>query len=189
MLRRTSALTASLLVLTAISSCAVGGGGEQTPPQASPSTENVDPALAVKNPKNLKSVTDACQLLTPEQRTALQVEGAPTQRQSEFNEPACEFSSSAFDTSLDVNTNAGGMTAAHERRDNFDNFEATEVAGYPAVKVNFSENLCNLAVGVSDTQSLHVYYLVISGGTPEMEDACGYASKIAAEAVKNIPAA
>ncbi|GAA3363378.1 DUF3558 domain-containing protein [Saccharopolyspora gregorii] len=188
MLKRTIVLTASLLVLTGVSSCAVGGGGEQSP-QAAPSEENVDPALAVKDPKDLKSVQDACQLLTSEQRTTLKIEGAPAPRDSEFKEPACEFDGSAFTTALDINTNAGGMTAAHERKDNFDNFEPTEVAGHPAVKVNFSDNLCNLAVGVSDTQSLHVYYALISGDSPEMEDTCGYASKIAAEAIKNIPPA
>ncbi|MEU6128332.1 DUF3558 domain-containing protein [Saccharopolyspora sp. NPDC047091] len=174
--------------MTAISSCALGEGGEQ-PSQAAPSTENIDPALAVRNPKDLKGVTDACQLLTPEQRTTLQIEGTPAQRDSEFKEPACEYDGSAFTAALDINTNSGGMTAAHERRSNFDNFEAAEVAGYPAVQVNFSKNLCNLAVGVSDTQSLHVFYSVISGGTPEMEDTCGYARKIAAEALQNIPPA
>ncbi|WP_258345502.1 DUF3558 domain-containing protein [Saccharopolyspora gregorii] len=188
MLRRTSVLAASFFAVTAISSCAVGGGGEQ-PPQAAPSKENVDPALAVQNPKNLKGVQDACQLLTAEQRAALQVDGQTEQADSEYQEPACDINGDVLNTSIAINTNHGGMTAAHARKDNFDNFEPTEVAGYPAVLVNFSDTLCTVAVGVSDTQSVDVYYAKNSGGTPEMDDACGYAEKIAAEVLKNIPPA
>ncbi|MBB5072114.1 DUF3558 family protein [Saccharopolyspora gloriosae] len=182
-------LTASLLMLTAISSCAVGGEGEQQPPQAAPSTENIDPALAVENPKNLKGVADACQLLTPEQRTALQVDGAPEQADSLYKEPACSMEGDMLTARIEINSNQGGMTATHERKDNFDNFEPTEVAGYPAALVNFSDSLCSVIVGVSDTQSVDVYYAMNSGGAPEMNDGCGYAKKIAAEVVQNIPAA
>ncbi|GAA3363376.1 hypothetical protein GCM10020366_55040 [Saccharopolyspora gregorii] len=188
MLRRCGLVAASFVALTAISSCALGEGGEQ-PSQAAPSTENIDPALAVRNPKDLKGVTDACQLLTAGQRAALQVDGQPEQADSEYQEPSCDISGDALSTSIAINTNHGGMTAAHARESNFDNFEPTEVAGYPAVLVNFSDTLCTVAVGVSDTQSVDVFYAKNSGGTPEMDDACGYAKKIAAEVLENIPPA
>lgn len=187
--RHTTALTAAFLMLTSISGCALGtGGGQQSAPGASDAPA-VAPALKVDAPKNLKGIADACQLLTPEQRAALQVDGEPEPEESQYKEPACNFAGDALTATISINSNFGGMTGTHERKDNFDNFAPTEVAGYPAAQVNFSDTLCTVMTGVSDEQSVDVYYAKNSGGTPEMDDPCGYAKKIAAEVIKNVPAA
>lgn len=190
-LRRTTALTASFFVLTTISACAVGqgGGGKQLEPSGS--QEAVDPALKVDSPKNLKGITDACQLLTPEQLNQLGADEPEIEPSTnpQYQEPSCDISSDALKITIDINTEHGGMTAANSRASNFENFEATEVDGYPAAQVNAAGNLCTILTGVADDQSIEIYYAKNSGGTPEMEDPCGYANKIPAEALKNIPPA
>lgn len=190
MLRRASVLTASLLMLTAASACSLGQSDAGKQP-TSPPSQPADPALQVSNPKNLTGVTDSCQLLTPQQLTELGAADPEIEPyvNEQYKEPSCDISSDAFDITVDINTEHGGMTAAHARKDNFENFAPTEVGEYPAVQVNFQGTVCTVATGISDDQSVEVFYAKNSGGTPEMDDPCGYAKKISAEAIKNIPAA
>ncbi|WP_243791518.1 DUF3558 domain-containing protein [Saccharopolyspora gloriosae] len=183
-------ITASLLALTAASACSVGesGGGQQPAP---PASDAVDPALKVESPKNLAGVSDSCQLLTAEQLSALGASGSEPKPSinDQYKEPTCNISNDAFDITVDINTKNGGMTAANARRDNFDNFAPTEVAGYPAAQINADSSVCTVAAGIADDQSIEVFYAKNAGGTPEMDDACGYAKKITAEVIKNIPSA
>lgn len=190
MLRRASVVTASFIALTAASACSVGESGEnqQSPP---PAPSAVDPALKVEEPRNLKEITDACQLLTPEQLTQLGAgDSEPTpSTNSQYQEPTCTISSDALDIIIDINTRNGGMAATYARKDNFELFAPTQVGSYPAAQINFAETQCTVATGIADDQSIEVLYAKNSGGTPEMDDSCGYAKKITTELIKNIPPA
>ncbi|GAA3363372.1 DUF3558 domain-containing protein [Saccharopolyspora gregorii] len=190
MLRRARITAVSLLALTSLSACAVGSNNPEEG-QSKPAPANgTDPALSVNNPKNLKGITDACQLLTPEQRTQL---GVSDDKDFEslindvYQEPSCEIFSDAYNAMIDINANNGGMAKLHAGKDKWDNFTPTEVAGYPAAQLDAQSILCRVHVGVADDQSLEVYYSKNAGGTPEMDDPCGFAEKIAVEALKNVP--
>lgn len=190
MLRRARMTTVSLLALTTLSACAVGGDPSAESQNGPAPRNGADPALAVDNPKNLKGIADACRLLTPDQRTQL---GVSDDRDFEsltndiYQEPSCEIFSHAYNAMIDINTNNGGMAKLHAGKGKWDNFTPTEVAGYPAVRLDAQSILCRVHVGIADDQSLEIYYSKNAGGTPEMDDPCGFAEKIAVEALKNVP--
>lgn len=191
MLRRASVLAASALVLAATSSCALNAGsGQESPQPAPPPAGNVDPALKVESPKNVSGISDACQLLTPEQRAALQIDGSPApQQKNDYGAPSCEFVGELTTVFVDINTGHGGISQTYSNKDSFDNFAPTEVTGYPAAQVDAASSLCTVMTGVADDQAIDIYFAKNSAQSPEMDDACGYAKKIAGEALKNVPAA
>ncbi|RKT83722.1 Protein of unknown function [Saccharopolyspora antimicrobica] len=141
----------------------------------------------VENPKNLKAVTNACDLLTPEQISQLGGGGQPEEDTSAYGETQCYWSGDAFAVGVAVNTTSGGPAKIHEAGSSRDNFEPTTVDGYPGARVDKQDILCRIELGVADDQSVEINYTKHSGGSPEMDDSCGFAEKIASETLKNIP--
>lgn len=185
MLRRVLTATSTLAVL-GISACS-GATPEPAPTPSAPPTTNVPSAPQVQNPKNLKSIADACQLLTPEQVATLGG-GAPAPDTSVYGESQCTWSNEAFATTVAINT-AGGPAKIFDSPESNDNFQPTQVGGYPAARIDAQSVVCRVEVGVAEDQSVEINYSKFGGTSPEMQDPCGYAEKIAGEAVKNIPAA
>lgn len=189
MLRRATVLATSVLAAVATSSCSLGaGGGQQSPQPAPPPAGNVDPALKVKSPKNIDGA-DACRMLTPEQRSALQIDGPPAPKKNEYGASGCEFVGDLTTVFVDVNTGHGGLSQIYSNKESFDNFAPAEVNGYPAAQINYSDALCTISTGVADTQAVEIYFAKNSAQSPEMNDPCGYAKKISGEVLKNLPAA
>lgn len=190
MLRQASVTAAIALALAALTSCSVGSGISTGPSPDSAPQQSVDPALRVTDPRDLTGVQDACTLLNPEQRTRVGAGDAEfTTTTNEYGNSTCEIFGDAFNAAVDIDTSHGGMTNLNSKKDNFDSFTPTEVSGYPAAELNAESTACKVSVGVADDQSIEVDFSKNSGGSPEMNDPCGYASKIVVEALRNIPPA
>jgi uncharacterized protein DUF3558 len=189
-LRRATLTAVSLLVVLGASACSPGGS--TTPPKTT-STESASTTSAapkVENPKNLKAITDACQLLTKDQVAQLGGDtGAqpPEESKSEYDESQCKWRSDAFTAYAAINTKFGGLAKIMEAAESSDNFKQTQVDGYQGARVDEQSNLCRIELAIADDQSLEINYFKNAGGTPEMNDPCSFAEKITSEALKNIP--
>ncbi|MCA1190233.1 MULTISPECIES: DUF3558 domain-containing protein [unclassified Saccharopolyspora] len=179
---------AAALALAALTSCSVGSGGTAETSSDPAPQQSVDPALRVTDPRDLTGVQDACTLLNPEQRTRLGAGDAEfTTTTNEYGNSTCEIFGDAFNAAVDIDTNHGGITNLNSKKDNFDSFTPTEVAGYPAAELNAESTACKVSVGIADDQSIEVDFSKNSGGSPEMNDPCGYAKTITNELLVNIP--
>lgn len=184
-------ITVSMLSIVGMAACSPAGtNAPETAKPGDSATSEANSAPQVKQPKNLEAISDACQLLTSEQLAQLGAEAAPKPDTSEYGESKCTWSNDKLAATVALNAKTGtGPKQIFEQGESTDNFAPTEVDGYPAARVDQQSDLCRIEVGVSDTTSVAINYFKYSGGTPEMQDPCGYAEKIASEALKNIPAA
>ncbi|MGW1677668.1 DUF3558 domain-containing protein [Saccharopolyspora sp. NPDC002376] len=187
-MRRSASITAvSVFAVLGISACSPGGSTPapsstaETPSATAPSAPKVD------KPKNLKSVTNACDLLTSDQLSQLGGDGKPEEDTSAYGETQCYWSGDAFAVGVSVNTTSGGPAKIQEAGSSRDNFEPTTVDGYPGARVDKQDILCRIELGVADDQSVEINYTKHSGGSPEMDDPCGFAEKITSQVLKNIP--
>ncbi|MEV6234163.1 DUF3558 domain-containing protein [Saccharopolyspora shandongensis] len=165
--------------------------GSTNPPAPSTSeTATTSAAPKVQNPKNLKGVSDACKLLTQDQFSQLGGStGAkpPESDTSGLGEPTCNWRNDAFSTAVTINTTHGGPEAIAKLAGSSDNFEPTEIQGYQGARVDKQSSLCRIELAVADDQTVAINYFKNAGGTPEMNDSCGFAEKITSEVLKNIP--
>ncbi|WP_168586374.1 DUF3558 domain-containing protein [Saccharopolyspora sp. ASAGF58] len=192
MLRRATLTAASLLAVLGASACSPSGA--TNPPKTT--TESASSTAAtpkVENPKNLKAVTDACKLLAEEQVARLGGDaGAKPPEGSnseEYGEPQCKWRNDAFNATIAINTKHGGLAEIQSFIESSDSFKPTQVGGYQGARVDEQSTLCRIELAVADDQSLEVNYFKNAGGTPEMNDPCGFAEKITSEALTNVPGA
>lgn len=181
-------------ILIPLSAIAVLGAAACSPPRAEPEAAEPTappttspPVPQVENPKSLTGITDACQLLTPEQLAALGGGGDPEESESLYGESQCFWRNDNFATNVAINTTFGGTAKIFESPQSSDNFAPTQVDGYPAARVDEQSTLCRVEVGLSEDQSVEINYSKRGGDAPEMQDPCGYAEKIAGEVLKNVP--
>ncbi|MBB5153799.1 DUF3558 domain-containing protein [Saccharopolyspora phatthalungensis] len=189
MLRRATFTAVTLLWVLGASACAPGSPEtpSSTTSEAAPTTSAVP---KVENPKNLKSITDACQLLTQDQLSQLGggTDARPPQGEtSALGEPKCNWRNNAFSTAVTINTKHGGLTEITKIAESSDNFKPTQVDGYQGARVDEQSALCRVEIAIADDQSVAINYFRNSGGKPEMNDPCGFAEKITSEVLKNIP--
>ncbi|WP_308198073.1 DUF3558 domain-containing protein [Saccharopolyspora soli] len=189
MLRRATLTAVSLLALVGAAACSPGGS--TTPPSSSSDEPAASASAApkVENPKNLKTITNACQLLTTDQLAQLGATGsqAPEQSTSQYGESQCHFQSEPFSAYVAINTKFGGLERLTQDASSSDNFKPTQVDGYQGARIDEQSDLCKVELAIADDQSVEINYFKNSGGTPEMDDPCGYAEKISSEVLKNIP--
>lgn len=189
MLRRASLTALSLLAVLGASACAPGSDSP-APEQRSEPAPATSGAPQVENAKDLKAVANACELLAPDQVAAL---GGTAERQppeeskSMYGETQCKWQTDAFNVNIAVNTTYGGVQQLDETAGSSEGSQRTEVAGYQGVRYDVQSDLCSVDVAVAGDQSLEIGYFKNAGGTPEMDDPCGFAEKIAGEALKNVP--
>lgn len=183
--RRSVPVTAAVLAVVGVSACSsTTSGAPETTTQAPTSSNTAAPQL--ENPKNVKAVTDVCQILTPQQLTQL---GAATSGEKEttmYGEPKCTWTNDNFSATVALNTTTGFGPAKIREKGRAKN-TLTQVSGYPAMHVDAQSSLCRVEVGLNKGQSIAVNYAVNSGDAPAMQDPCAYAEKIAAAAIENIP--
>lgn len=188
MLRRSILITASAFSIIGLAACSPAQTDTPESPETQHSTSETNPAPAVDKPKNLAAITDACQLLTTQQLTQLGAQATPKPSETAYGESKCKWSNGDLAATVALNaTTDTGPEQIFEMEEITDNFTRTEVDGYPAARVDEQSDLCRVEVGVSDTTSFSVNYYKYSGDSPEMQDPCGYAEKIASEVLKNIP--
>lgn len=192
MLRRATVTAISLLAVLGAAACSPGGS-TNTPSSNTDEATTTSPATPkVENPKNLKSITDACQLLTDQQVKSLggvNERRPPEQSPNGYGEPSCEWANDAFTAAVSINTKHGGLEKVLKNAETRKSYKLTQLDGYQGARVDEQSDLCRIELAIADDQSLEVNYFKNAGGTPEMNDPCGYAEKIISEALKNVPGA
>ncbi|GAB3283090.1 DUF3558 domain-containing protein [Parasphingorhabdus pacifica] len=194
MQRRATLISVAALALSLTGCAQSSEGTAESAPDSGESaastqpSEPTDPALRISNPKDLGTVTDACDLLTPEQLTALSAGTEAEPDTTVYGESKCSWRNDDFRMTVALNATTGtGPEKIHEDGKASDNFQPTEVDGYPAARVDEQSTLCRVEVGIADDQAVAINYSKRGGDAPELQDPCGYAEKIASEALKNIP--
>lgn len=183
MSRRTTTAALALLSTLGLAACsAPSDGGQATPaPPASSTATN----SSITNPKDVSAVTDACTLLTPEQLASLDGAGSEAKPgTSGYGQPDCMWSNDNFGALVSL-VDGGGPDVIFSK----EMIERVEVSGYPAALMGKTDVICRIEVAVADTQQIDIDYSRYGGKTPELMDNCGMAQKLAAEVVKNLPAA
>ncbi|MHA6800467.1 DUF3558 domain-containing protein [Bounagaea algeriensis] len=191
-LRRTTLATTTVLAALGLASCATptdsGSQPEQPPTNQQATSGQQDAALSIDQPKNLRAVKDPCSLLTPEQLQQLGETAQPEPTESGWGGPACDWSGEQFAVTVTPDTQLGtGPQQMYASAQSSGDFHPTKLHGYPALHKNRQSLLCRTEVAVSKDASFSVDYTRYAGDAPEMQDSCGYADKIAAEVLKNIP--
>ncbi|SHE54207.1 Protein of unknown function [Streptoalloteichus hindustanus] len=130
---------------------------------------------------------DPCQLLTPNQLRELGAAQSGKPDQAPWGETLCTWSD-AIRVTVAPDTKRRGLTEVYLRKSSYNNFEASTVAGYPAVRADFGEIRCNVNVGVAEDQLLLVQYANNVSRKVEHKDTCAFGERIAAEVLKNLPA-
>lgn len=144
-------------------------------------------APPVENPKNLQGI-DPCELMTPEQLSELGVPEAGTKDESPWGEELCGWDSPVVSMSLSPNTTLGdGLDRAYRNKENFDEFEVSDVDGYPSVRVDFATQSCGLIAGISDEQTLSMEFTRVSPDAPGKGDPCEFAESVMGEIIANLP--
>ncbi|GAB3283081.1 hypothetical protein GCM10027563_13630 [Parasphingorhabdus pacifica] len=193
MLRRAilaSVATVSALVLSACGQATEDSPGQSSSPEKTTQpTKAADPALKVTNPKDVSALQDPCAALTQGQLADLGATAEPTTDETPWGETACSWSGDnvSIDFSPD-SVSGGGFSRIRENQDEFANYEETNVAGYPAARINSSELLCGIAAGVSDEHTVLINVTKFGSDASQHADPCAFAEKVFTESVKNIPA-
>lgn len=182
----------SVLAVLGLAACAPSNGGSNEPgtseaTSAAPSSVTGSGAK-IDQPKNLSSITNACDLLTPEQLTELGAAGskAPVPDKSAYGGPGCDWQNDSFGLIVGVD-NVTGLGAEAVIESGQTDGKPSNVDGYPAARIGEQSSLCRVDVAVSESQSFTVDFAKYSGKDPAMQDPCGYAEKIASEILKNLP--
>jgi hypothetical protein len=190
--------TATVLLGLAMSGCnsAVAGSptATTTHPEGTGTTSDGMPpstsdrlAPPVENPKNLRGV-DPCQMMSPEQLTGLGLTEAGQKGTSLWGEETCTWAGSMIVIGLIPDTTLGqGLEQAYRAKNSFDNFDESEVDGYPAVRVDFAAELCGVIVGVSDEQTLRMDFTRVTVQAPGKGDPCGFVESVLSDVIKNLP--
>lgn len=142
-------------------------------------------APPVEDPKDLRGV-DPCQLLTSEKQSELGFTKPGQKGTSYWGEPDCLWLGSIVGIGLAPGTTFG-LDQAYRTKNNFDNFAASNVDDYPAVRINFATQSCGLIVGVANDQTLHMEFTRVSPDAPGRDNPCGFAESVLSGVIKNLP--
>ncbi|MGW0517019.1 DUF3558 domain-containing protein [Crossiella sp. NPDC003009] len=154
-------------------------------------------APTVTKPKQLMALLDnPCGLLTTEQRTGLGVstDGKPGGN-AEAGTAACTWSNfdqrpgMAASITARLETRRSGLDQVYRRSVEFKAFEPITVDSYPAVRVQNDEFRCHLWIGAAEDQSIELSFSSVLGTDPKHSPPCGFAEKVAAAMLANIPGA
>lgn len=180
-------LIAAVTTVAGLTACSPGTSpAPSTPPEQSPQHQTSTPAGEVQNPLDLSALNDPCQLLEPEQAAALGIDGEAKHRETPIG-TVCKWEGDKVSVELAPETDVGGIAGIRSQEDDFDNYEDTTAAGYPAALVNFNEVYCTLAMGISDEDTLSVSAARYITDDPRHQNPCEFAKTVFTEVVKNIP--
>ncbi|TLW93334.1 DUF3558 domain-containing protein [Saccharomonospora piscinae] len=195
---RTGVALTAAVVAALLTACDDGGRTSPPLPPPSPSPSSGSPdaggeAPSVPNPLDSASLTgDPCAALTEEQRSELGLAAGSVRESAETAGDACRWERT--EDSLDladlalVTENANGLSDIYGFEDRNDYFEPTEVAGYPAVYTGLIDNrdsgMCDLWVGVNDSEVLYILTNLASADTAEAS--CGLAADVADAAISTL---
>ncbi|AHH94531.1 hypothetical protein KALB_1158 [Kutzneria albida DSM 43870] len=174
-----------------LTGCTSTNGGTPGPTSAttSQSPSNAPGAPKVTHPKNLAANSDSCQLLTEQQRRQLGVQGTSKTEQTPWGQTACGWRSDNGSMTLAPDTKTGkGLSQLYQHKDNFSDFTAIVVDGYPAVTTDKSKSSCALDLGVSDSQYLSLSAYIARPAELGFQDPCLFAQKAASLVLGNLPA-
>lgn len=181
----------AVLLAGLVSGCESAVVGSPAPAATSETSGSTSPSERlsppVKSPKDLRGI-DPCDLLTQDQKAELGLTRPVVRDTSPWGEQTCGLAGSVVALGFSPDTTLGeGLDQAYRARNNFDNFEPSEVDGYPAVRVDFATQSCGLIVGVSDEQTLGFELTRVSPNAPGKGDPCGFAESVMADVLKNLP--
>lgn len=178
---------ASLLVL-GVAGCSGPTQGQPEPTAGGETSATNDP-FQIEKPKNLKAVSDPCQLLNPQQLQELGAD-SPSPGKSQWGQDQCTWSNQLLRVTAAPDTIQGGGLK-YTAKIVADGKPTAEVAGYPAVHYGVTSDMCGTYVGTSDTELFLVSFSVGTGGrgNPEFSDPCAMSDKIAGMVLENLPAA
>jgi hypothetical protein len=185
---------AVVLAFGLVTGCATGGTGAISgTPSASPLpvSEADVPTLAprVPAPRNARGVA-ACDLLTPVQEAALDVDPATEQASTQGTAIRCEWRTRdglgvlAVTSAPDLPV--GGLEGLYLVRSTYDVFEPGQLDGFPTVRADRSDSgddYCTLYVGVADDQLIWA----AAGFVASPRSACGAARQMASDMLSNLP--
>jgi hypothetical protein len=180
MLRRPSAVAMAVLTVLGATACSAG-------------TRNSN---ALYQPKNLASVTDVCQMLTPSQLSSLGVGIGTRPLQVSMGrrglERVCYWSNDTAGITIKINAGNGrspeDIVQKTQNRD-----ELTQIAGYPGVRApTCTPDTCQLEVGVAERQSFTVDFsrhIEKTMQNPDYygPDASGWIEEVANDVVQKLP--
>lgn len=175
-------LGSGVIALTGCSQAEPGTSAPAAPPKP-PATK---PQIA--NPKNLEAITDACQLLTPEQLGKLGTSTATEHRRSAWGEDSCTWGVDADGLQVNVAPSTKtkqGLTSVLKtvRKTAPDE----QVDGYPMVTSDRATYTCGIYVQVNSDDTFAVETDKGSSGRPEHQDVCGVAKQVAGMVLTNLP--
>lgn len=184
-----------LTVMLAIGGCAVGGtaspAGTDQPAAPTSSTPEPGPGLAprVVAPRDVRGIP-ACDLLTPAQQQALDIDPSTERPYMQGTALRCEWRTLDGEGVLTVTAApefpVGGLEGLYLVRSTYDLFEPGELNGYPTVRADRNDTGdrdCTLYVGVADDQLAWA-----SVGVPFAPGtACVVARQMASDMLSNLP--
>ncbi|WP_190820915.1 DUF3558 domain-containing protein [Saccharopolyspora pogona] len=187
--RTTLAAAASLFVL-GLAGCSSPTPGLPEPTTGGETTSAVNDPFRIDQPKNLKAISDPCQLLNPQQ---LQEVGATTtgrQDKSQWGQANCAWDGAKLALQVSPDT-VQGQGLRYTTKIVADGKPTAEVAGYPATHVGATSGSCGTYVSTSDTELFLVDFQM---GTEDFKESgfsgpCAAADKIAEMVIKNLPPA
>jgi uncharacterized protein DUF3558 len=184
--RSTLTAAASLLVL-GLAGCSSPTSGEPEPTTGGETTSEANDPFHIDQPKNLKAISDPCQLLNPQQLQELGA-GPPKPEQSQWRQTSCTWRNQLLSINVAPDT-VQGQGLRYTTKIVADGEPTAEVAGYPAVHYGISSGSCGTYVGTSDTELFLVYFQM---GTEDFKksgfaDPCAAADKIAGMVISNLP--
>lgn len=186
------AVGAAVVLAGLVSACqSTVAGSPSTESAATSETGSTAPSdrlsPPVENPKDLTGI-DPCEFLTPEQKAELGLTKPGKKDTSPWGEENCNLAGSVVTIGFSPDTTLGeGLDQAYRAKNNFERFEPSEVDGYPAVRVDFATQICDLIVGVSDEQTLSMGIARVSPNAPGKGDPCGFAESVMADVLRNLP--
>ncbi|MER7014736.1 DUF3558 domain-containing protein [Saccharopolyspora sp. NPDC000359] len=164
------------------------GGSERTIP-GQPAPVANDP-FRIERPKNLRAISDPCQLLSPQQRDQLASLPAGVPEPTPWGQQACRWRNQQLTVSISPDT-VQGQGLRYTAKVVADGEPTAAVAGYPALHYGISSGSCGTFVGTSDTELVLVSFQAGSEGrnNPEYANPCVVSDKIAEMVLANLPPA
>ncbi|WP_246025102.1 DUF3558 family protein [Saccharopolyspora antimicrobica] len=156
--------------------------GQTNPPVA-------DDPFRIEKPKNLKAISDPCQLLSPQQLEQLASLSAGVPESSLWDQQACRWRNRQLTVSIAPDTTQG-LGLKNTAKNVSGGVPTGEVSGYPVVHFGKSAGSCGTYVGTSATELLLVSFQVGTDGrsNPEYADPCAMSDKITDMVLSNLPA-
>lgn len=184
-----AALLGSLLLASA---CSSGAPTDGSPPRTGSSVPSSLAPPLTSAPLDLsQQKDDPCSLLPPDLQDKYGVDGPGEANQNGVTGPTCAFPRRTLSDpviTVAVNTRSGGLENLYQRADRFEDFEPTDVAGYPGVFVNPADdpNGCILDVATSEQELILVGVRLTATETAAPGVACDVATRVMADIVGRI---